>query len=258
MAVFYSLCIDLMALNLFLCIVQHSTMYQANNQIEKSQKSEDKSDLEEVENIWNTEEIGILRKNLIKIKEDNFQLKSQLAVAIEENKRLREKLEKITNETKNLPDEVKSLEKTNERLYIRVQDMESRYAIYVAEMENLENSIKQFRENEQSLKSKIQECNSEKLKLDLENKRLNIKLESCKNELKNYFMEKCENYKLKYLKQINKLENKLTESQDLLHREKEQHEKCKKGLDHLRTHFMYAFVPGENYSRINEKNISPL
>lgn len=230
--------------------------YLFKNQIEIKEEKESKNDLREPENIWNSEEIGILRKNLVKIKEDNFNLKSQLAVAVEQSKNLREKLEKLKVETQHMPGEIKTLEQTNERLYIRVQDMESRYTIYCSEMEKLENLVKNLNQNEENLKSKLQESNTEKLKLDLENNRLNTKLISLKNELKSYFIAKCEKYKLKYLKEINILKDKLTEAQDLLKQEKEQHEKCKKGLDHLRNHFMYAFVPGENLSKIDEKNIS--
>lgn len=232
--------------------------YLFRNQIEIKEEKESKNDLKEPENIWNTEEIGILRKNLVKIKEENFHLKSQLAVAIEHSKNLNEKLEKFKVETKHMPGEIKTLEQTNERLYIRVQDMESRYKIYVSEMEKLENLVKNLSQNEEDLKSKLNERNTEKLKLELENNQLNTKLNSYKNELKSYFIAKCEKYKLKYLKEINKLRDKLTAIQDLLKQEKVQHEKCKKGLDHLRNHFMYTFVPGDNFSKIDEKNISSL
>lgn len=232
--------------------------YLFKNNVEIKEKSETIKNETVNENIWNADEIEVLRKNLVKKKEENYQLKSQLAVTNEENKNLKQSLEKIKTETKYWPDEIKSLEKTNERLYIRVQDMESRYVIYSAEMEKLENSIKELGENKKNLKSKLEELNSEKLKLELENNRLNAKLDSCKNELKSYFLAKCEKYKLKYLKQIRKLENELNDTQEHLKKEKDQHEKCKKGLEHLRNHFMYAFVPGENCSKIDEKNISTL
>lgn len=231
--------------------------YLFKNQVEIKDVKKDEGKQEvSVESLWNENEMNILRKNFAQIKEENISLNSRLKVLIEENKLLRENIEKITNETKFMPDEIKTLEKENERMYIRVVDMESRYVNYSKELEELDETIKDLRQRETELKSKLQELTSEKLKQEFEINKLNSKLNSCKNELKSYFMAKCERYKLKYLKQIQELNIKLKETEELLNQEKAAHNKCKTALEQLRTHFMYAFVPGDNCSKIDESKIS--
>ncbi|CAF0827547.1 unnamed protein product [Brachionus calyciflorus] len=232
--------------------------YLFKNQIEVKDEKESNKIEETIinDNLWSIEEWNILRKNFNQIKNENISLKSRVAVLIDENNELREKLANFESQTKFLPDQVKTLEKANERLYIRVQEMENRYVNYKQELESLDETIKELKEKENDLKSILNESTSEKLKLELEINKLKVKLDSCKNELKSYFMAKCERYKLKYIKQIEDLKTKLDDAGDSLEREKAGHEKCKKGLEQLRNHFMYAFVPGEYSSKVDESKIS--
>ena len=90
-----------------------------------NEKKEDKVETySNVNNIWNTDDLNILRRHFTSIKEENFLLNSKLMVIQEENIKLKESLKQLSMENKTIKDEKLSLEQLNERLYIRVQDLE--------------------------------------------------------------------------------------------------------------------------------------
>lgn len=91
----------------------------------KDKKEPAKKEVNEISvNIWDTDDLNILRRNFSSIKERSYQLNSKLFVTQEENTKLKDSIERLTIENKTYKSEKLSLEQHNERLYIRVQDLE--------------------------------------------------------------------------------------------------------------------------------------
>lgn len=91
----------------------------------KDKKEPAKKEVNEISvNIWDTDDLNMLRRNFSSIKERSYQLNSKLFVTQEENTKLKDSIERLTIENKTYKSEKLSLEQHNERLYIRVQDLE--------------------------------------------------------------------------------------------------------------------------------------
>lgn len=223
---------------------------------EQSIVKDEESENKETVNIWSTDDLNILRKNFSRMKEENYSLKSRLQVQTQESINLREKYENLKVETQTLPDELKTLEKENQRMYIRLQDIESRYLNYNRELESLEETIKEHKEKEEKLKLENQSLKSEILRMEFEINKLENKSKLVKNELKLLYEEKCERHKLKYIKEIEKLKDKIYELENKNNVEKAQLARSQRALEHLRIHFMNSVPIGQSdEDKINENNI---
>lgn len=208
-----------------------------------------------IDNIWTETDLDILRRNWLRTKEENMMLKSQLKVNQDELIELREKFERLQVETKLLPGALKSMEQENERLYIRVRELETRYETYTHELTSVDNMIGKMRDDEVDLKARVRRLQAEKSKLEFELNKCRHKLKLAKLEFAGDFGEKCEKVKIEYELKVNKLERSLNELNLAFKQELVEHDKAKKALEHLRTHFMTNFVKYDVNNRIDQSKI---
>jgi hypothetical protein len=208
------------------------------------------------DNLWDTEDLVILRKEFKRVKEENFALKTRLAIANEEIKTLYEKYEKSIIETKSLPDEVRSLEKANQRMYVRIQEVEKSYKANLDEMFELDKACKQAREEAAQGRKKCQGLLNEKSRLEYELQKYEFGASKIKRELRLEFKEKLEAQRLKMLKEINSFAKQNSVVSRELQDEKTEHERCKKALEQLRIHFMSVSLSQSNLNdRIDDSKL---
>lgn len=197
--------------------------------------------MKQVNTIWTGEELALLRRNWQQSKEENMSLKSRLQSAQDELAELRERLARAEHEIKQCPtDAVRSLEQENERLYIRVQELESRYASYAHEFTAADKAVDEARKETGQTKAKLNALVTDKSRLEYELNKCRLKLKLATSECTLKMEEQNEKIRIEYSQQINALKRSLTELQEKYSQEVNEHSKCKKALENLRTHFMSA------------------
>lgn len=201
--------------------------------------------------IWNQEELSILRKNLSKVKEESYGLKSQLAVANQELFTWKSKYEKLFEETKSLPEEKRSIEKVNERLYIRLMEVEKNYQLNYAESKSLEDAYNQTRLESQEARKQAQDLINKNAKLEYELRKCKQDLESIETSMNIKFREVLDSQRQEILAEMGSLAKKNESLVRDLDLERQEHQRTKKALEQLRTHFMCT-----NLSTAGEKKKS--
>jgi hypothetical protein len=220
--------------------------------IEKNPTLFEKLSDDKIESIWSTEELNTLRKHFSAIKDENVTLRSKLAVLNEKSKLLEEKYERLANETRHMPDELISLEKDNQRLFIRLQEVEKSYATNFNELKNMDNLVNQFKDEIKSMKLMNQCILNQNAKIDYELKKSEEKIKTIKNELRMKFNEKLEEIKLNNFKEVSLLTRKMNNFKKQYKNEIETHDRTKKALEQLRTHFMSSNLYNMEKLKINQ------
>jgi hypothetical protein len=206
----------------------------------------------ETENIWNTDDLNILRRNFSTIKNNNFLLRSQTIFLEEENKMLKSKLEQIQLESQLNRNEKISFEQENERMYIRLQDLESRFCMYSREMDVFDKEKEDFVTQIRDLKNTNQNLKNENYKLEFQINKLEQQINSMKHEQKMYYNELIENIKLKYKKKLRILEQNFLDLNSTYNEDKQKYLKTQKALEHLRVHFMENSTYNNKKDKIND------
>ena len=216
---------------------------EADQQSKKVSIKENSELLVKVEdNLWDTNDLNTLRKSFSRIKEENFGLKTRLAIGEEELKKLREKHQLLVNETQTLPDQVRSLEKVNQRLYVRIQELEKSYKQNLDEAAYLDALRKEMRNELIASRKKVQELLNENSRNDYIAKKFDQQVSAIRNEAKADSREAVEKQRLANAKQISAMFRKNDELVKELQKEKAEHEKTRRALEHLRLHFMNSVV----------------
>jgi hypothetical protein len=201
------------------------------------------------QNLWNTEDLNILRKRFDSIKQENYSLRAQLALANDDKKALRDNYDKLLHDTKTLPDEVRALEKSNERLYIRVQEVEKSYKNNLDEMIALDKSYRGALGEAAQARKKCHELEGEKSRAQYELSKYEQGARSIKTELRLEYREKLNAQKQKLGKEIHLLTRQKDTISKELQTEKADHDRCKKALSQLRVHFMTT-----DFSNLNSRD----
>ena len=134
--------------------------------------------------LWDTNDLNVLRKVFASIKENNIQLNSRSMVLERENNELKEKLEALRNETKNLPNEKRTLAAENERLYVRIRNLEQEYKTFDSQLAACENEKKMLKERLDSERKTNQTLLNEKSMIEFELRKCENDLNAVRNELK--------------------------------------------------------------------------
>ena len=170
-------------------------------------------------------------------KKQNAKLRAVLEVTTDKLKEMEEKcvdLDNILNKrTKNLRD----AQKANKRLQILYENAQKETNKHRQENLDYRNHIKVLEKQNSDLFKEIHELQvqidaerieRQKVELEMENKAIKYQQEWSLRE---------ENLKLIHKEDVDYLKSKIAELSEELAKEKKDHLKCKKGLDHLRTHF---------------------
>ena len=189
-------------------------------------------------NIWNTDDLKILRQNFANIKENNILLMSQTKALEDENQMLKDRLARLELETRQTRNERITLEQENERLYIRMSDVESRFASLFKEFDQYEEEKKYHQEMVAELKQQIEALKNDKYKLEFDLNKNEQLMSSLKHEQKLFYAGLIEKLKLKYNKQMHTLMRQLAELNEKYVEKQLSCDKAQKALDHLRKHFM--------------------
>ncbi len=201
--------------------------------------------------IWNTDDLAVLRKSFALIKENNIILRSQLVVFEEENKRLKERLAAVEITSRNALNEKLSLEQENERMYIRIQDLESRYQVF-------HNDLVKSDHDKQTSLEEILKLKYQKQELELNISRLEFVLNNFEDKFKSQRVENniqlegvADSLKAKHNREIHALEEKYAELEEKYNDKKLNSLRTQKALEQLRTHFMLSC--GGKYEKLDDK-----
>jgi len=201
--------------------------------------------------IWNIDDLNVLRKNFASIKENNILLRSKLVVFEEDNKKLKERLEAIEITSKNALNEKLTLEQENERMFIRIQDLESRYHIFHNDLVKADQDKQVYLEEISSLKYQKQELELKisKFKFQLNNLEEKFKLQRIENNIELETIT--ETLKIKHEKHIYSLEKKYADLEEKYNHKELNGLRNQKALEQLRTHFMLS--SGGKYEKAYDK-----
>ena len=189
-------------------------------------------------NIWNTDDLKILRQNFSDIKENNILLVSQTKALEDENRMLKDRLARLELETRHTRNERITLEQENERLYIRMSDVESRFALLFKQFDEYEEEKKRDKKLVAQLKQQVETLKNDKYKLEFDLNKNEQLMSSLKHEQKLFYAGLIEKIKLKFHKQIHMLMQQLAELNEKYAEKRLSCDKAQKALDHLRKHFM--------------------
>ena len=191
----------------------------------------------ECEPLWSSDELDILRSEYKSKKEENNMLKIAVEDYKLEQSSFKEKLclQKDCLAANQI--ELSEAKKANTRLYILCKFLKT-------QLEESEKTAAAAREKELDLFHEKQAAVEYSRELNIELNKLRIDCENLKVDISRQRMEvqhkmqlESERIKSMYVEEIKNLNEKMADISNLLAREKEEHRRAKKGLEHLRKHF---------------------
>lgn len=188
-------------------------------------------------NLWNSEEIDVLRKVFKAAKSENSSLKAHLKAYREQLRKLERKYKKQSSILEVRTQKLREAHKANERLKIVADSCTKRLTAADATVEYLHEEIKDLRETQSRLSKE-----SHSLRLELDRERIDRK--NTQHDLVNQqqvaireMQLREEKLNLLHQEDIEFLQNQIDTLTEELEKEKSNHQRSLRGLQHLRNHF---------------------
>jgi len=210
--------------------------------------------------IWNSEEIDVLRNAFKAFKVENNRLKAELRANEEEMTKIREKyktqLAKITAKDESLLE----AKKANQRLHILCKTLKADLDDASAQVEIFRNELSEIQSANKELSKQNHKLQLNSNKDRIARKKLETILTNQEAEVKRGLDLVLGKMKVKHDSEVGLLQKKIMELAQELTEEKKEHERTKKGLDHLRLHFagVHFGTADEEFGPVTQDQLSSL
>jgi hypothetical protein len=208
-----------------------------------------------MENIWNVDELDVLRNHFDAVKQDSIIVKSKLLVVEKENQDLRKENQSLISNLNSVNKEKHEVQLTNDRLSIRIEQIERELTSKFKENEILRANAKLGQEKLLADRKQIQTLTETNYKLDFQGNQYANKLEAIRTELKCDFDLLLDKLNFEHGKQIRDLAATIKDLKHQLELEKNKNNKTETALKHLRSHFLADNPNTCNSHKLNDKSI---
>jgi chromosome segregation ATPase len=195
--------------------------------------------------IWNSKEIEVLRSVFQTAKEQNLKLRAQIFETQNQFEKLQEKYKRQCKEHEKRTTRLKEATKANERLTIVAKNLKQQVDSAIKQIDGLK---AQIREMDQSRKGHLKDIHELRVATDherLDRKKAELELQHLTQESLRERRIREENLKMMHDEDIQFLQKTIEELSEELEREKRDHERTKRGLNHLRQHFSSLSIHDE-------------
>ena len=187
--------------------------------------------------LWNSDEIAILREVFKSAKIENNHLKAVLKTTREQLRNLERKYKRQSSCLESRTKKLQEAEKANERLQIASNNFKKQLSSAGKTIEFLHEEIKNLRQSQSELSK---EAHNLRLELDKERiDRKNTQFDLIREQQAAFREMELREEKLKLLHEedLEFLQNQIESLTKELEKEKNDHQRSVKGLQHLRNHF---------------------
>lgn len=199
--------------------------------------------------IWDTDEIDVLRTHFKAASSQNHKLKAQLKATEDELSTIKEKLRVQSQSANEQTSSLQEAVKANNRLKILCDSLKAQNAKAEREIVDLNEKVKS---QKKALIQHVRQMQKYQREAELERiqrEQAEASLELQSQEATTDHMMQMENLKSAHKLQMDKMNKKLEEVEDALLQEKRDHERTRKGLEHLQKHFASLSFSEENMVR---------
>ena len=198
--------------------------------------------------LWNSSEIEILREVFKEAKRQNTQLKAILKTNQEHLNKLERKYKRQYNVLELRTEKLQEARNANERLQIAGDNFKKQLRSANKTIEFLHDEIKVLREIQSELSKKAQNLRSELDKERIDRKNAQFDLINQQQAALREMELREEKLKLLHAEDVDYLQNQIESLTKELEKEKADHQRSLKGLQHLRNHFSSVPLVGEKLS----------
>ena len=198
--------------------------------------------------LWNSSEIEILREVFKEAKRQNAQLKAILKTNQEHLNKLERKYKRQYNVLELRTEKLQEARNANERLQIAGDNFKKQLRSANKTIEFLHDEIKVLREIQSELSKKAQNLRSELDKERIDRKNAQFDLINQQQAALREMELREEKLKLLHAEDVDYLQNQIESLTKELEKEKADHQRSLKGLQHLRNHFSSVPLVGEKLS----------
>ena len=187
--------------------------------------------------IWNSGEIGILREVFKRTKEENHELLAEIRMLKHDINKINKRHRHVTAACETRTEKLATAVKANDRLKIAVESLKKELKTAEASIGFLRDQLSKESEQKSSLSKEVQN-----LKLEQDREKLSrIKIEEDFQEYEDKYARKIDLLKdrlnSRHQVQVDKLRKEIEDLKSELQDERQNHQRSKRALDHLRTHF---------------------
>lgn len=194
--------------------------------------------------IWNSEEIAVLRSVFRATKEENSKLRGELNETREQFRELQERHKRERKENENPLKRLNEAKKANQRLSILSKNLKAQVESTTRQNDLLRKQLQDLKDEQ---KSALKENHKLRVAVDHERisrKKAELELQCHTREALREQKVHEEHLKMMHEEDIQFLQKTVEELTSELEKEKENHERTKRGLNHLQQHFSSLSLDG--------------
>lgn len=195
--------------------------------------------------IWSKEELNVLRGVFNVAKKQNAQLRAELQVANEELSQLRSANKKQSRMVHATAKYLHKAKTSNERQRLLIENLTSQLDEANARIRFLEGDVARLEKEHSASMAEMHDLRTYANKERLEKVKLEIDATTLQAESEQQMLLCEENLKSAHAHDLEYMQNLVDELTDELKKEKSDHQRTQKGLEHLRTHFASLPLSGE-------------
>ena len=187
--------------------------------------------------LWSSNEIAVLRKVFSAARSENTRLQASLNIAQERIGKLDRLVKKRTSTLEEKVNVLSEATKANARLQMVTnslkKDLDQAYVVN----DGIEEDLKELRSENTDLRRELHEVRSDMESERIRRQNVEIDLSDQRSEAQRQIHLREESLALRHNSKVAALKKQLQEVREELQKERKDHDRTKRGLDHLRNHF---------------------